>query len=345
MKGREWRDVLLAIPAAFAMIVLLAVFWIVVLGLLVGGAIFLGLAIMEPNAKDLLGLTIGILMLIGGVCLLVVAISRFVRRKSSNVDAVAKVSQQSPVEPPIADPGLRDRPTEKRESPEQFKIKVARCVGASFVTIPGSLYFLGWPSSFSDVCSILAIGAIAAVVSGMTSQLKWPHGKPIKLMKFRARTVGQALLEGSGAGFVIPVVFGLLWVMALAVSDRRNGPTFPGGPPSSFARPSIRPFGLNPPLHDKLPPALPRPPKQDRAREGASPWEFLDPERKFRRAETYAEKGEYDQAVAAYSEAIRLRPNYAEAYYGRALAYQKKGDSSSAEVDFARAKQLGFQPE
>ena len=43
------------------------------------------------------------------------------------------------------------------------------------------------------------------------------------------------------------------------------------------------------------------------------------------RASSYYDIGEYDRTIADYSEAIRLDPGYTAAYTGRGLAYEKKG--------------------
>ena len=51
---------------------------------------------------------------------------------------------------------------------------------------------------------------------------------------------------------------------------------------------------------------------------------------------------EYDKAVADYSEAIRLKPDYAEAFYDRGHAYEQKGDYGKAEVDCVQARKLGY---
>jgi tetratricopeptide (TPR) repeat protein len=50
------------------------------------------------------------------------------------------------------------------------------------------------------------------------------------------------------------------------------------------------------------------------------------------------------QAIADYTEAIRLDPKYALAYNNRGNAYEKKGEKLKAAEDFARAKQLGLKP-
>jgi tetratricopeptide (TPR) repeat protein len=63
------------------------------------------------------------------------------------------------------------------------------------------------------------------------------------------------------------------------------------------------------------------------------------------RAKAYFNKSEYDRAIADCTEAIRLNQEYAEAYYNRGVTYEKKGDQAKAEADFAKAKELGYEPE
>ncbi len=219
MDSREWQRLLQSSLGRLIGAVGLAAYWLIVLILLLGGAVWTGLAFAETGIKDLPGLTISIPMLVGGVFLVVLAI--FVRRKAAKVPAVASASQQPRVEQPAADPTLRDRPIEKRDSPDQFKIKVIRCLGASFVTIPGAL-ILGRPQSLSNM-ECLVFGVIAALVAGTTSQLKWPTGKPTKLMKFRARSAKEAIIEGLVAGVIIPAALALFLLAALALRESING--------------------------------------------------------------------------------------------------------------------------
>ena len=47
--------------------------------------------------------------------------------------------------------------------------------------------------------------------------------------------------------------------------------------------------------------------------------------------------GEIDESIQFSTEAIRLRPDFAEAYYNRGLSYQNKGDIDSAVRDYAQA--------
>ena len=60
----------------------------------------------------------------------------------------------------------------------------------------------------------------------------------------------------------------------------------------------------------------------------------------------YVSKGEYDKAIADYTEAIRLKPDCAEAYkrrgfaYGRGLAYVNNNDDNKAIADFTEAIKL-----
>jgi tetratricopeptide (TPR) repeat protein len=66
-----------------------------------------------------------------------------------------------------------------------------------------------------------------------------------------------------------------------------------------------------------------------------------DAEAYLRRGEASAGAHEYDQAIADYTMAIRLRPDYAEAYNNRGHAYHwKGGNADRAIADFARAIEL-----
>ena len=53
------------------------------------------------------------------------------------------------------------------------------------------------------------------------------------------------------------------------------------------------------------------------------------------------DKGDFDLSITCFTEAIRLKPDFAEAYYNRGLAYKSSGNVDNANVDFARAKELG----
>jgi len=54
----------------------------------------------------------------------------------------------------------------------------------------------------------------------------------------------------------------------------------------------------------------------------------------------YRSKGNFDRAIADFSEAIRLDPNYAEAYYLRGVTYGNKGDLDRAIADYSEAIRL-----
>jgi tetratricopeptide (TPR) repeat protein len=50
----------------------------------------------------------------------------------------------------------------------------------------------------------------------------------------------------------------------------------------------------------------------------------------------FVEREDWDTAIACFSEAIRLKPDYAEAYYNRGIVYENQGDQAKADADFAR---------
>ena len=54
----------------------------------------------------------------------------------------------------------------------------------------------------------------------------------------------------------------------------------------------------------------------------------------------YGKKGEYDEAINDFSEVIRLKPDDASGYTNRGIAYKKQGDQARADADFAKAKEL-----
>jgi tetratricopeptide (TPR) repeat protein len=63
------------------------------------------------------------------------------------------------------------------------------------------------------------------------------------------------------------------------------------------------------------------------------------------RGGAYVNTGEYGKAIADSSTAIRLDPTLAAAYSNRGLVYRLKGDQAKADADFAKVKELGYEPE
>jgi tetratricopeptide (TPR) repeat protein len=64
---------------------------------------------------------------------------------------------------------------------------------------------------------------------------------------------------------------------------------------------------------------------------------FSDPEIYRERGQIWFDKGGYDRAIADFNQAINLAPNYALAYISRGLAFEKKGDTITAEINFEKA--------
>lgn len=55
------------------------------------------------------------------------------------------------------------------------------------------------------------------------------------------------------------------------------------------------------------------------------------------RGEAWADSGNCPKAVLDFSEAIRLRPDYAHAFYFRSICYQKMGKDKQARRDIEKA--------
>jgi tetratricopeptide (TPR) repeat protein len=58
------------------------------------------------------------------------------------------------------------------------------------------------------------------------------------------------------------------------------------------------------------------------------------------RGRAYRAKGDFDRAIADYSEAIRIDPGYALAVYSRGIAYFNKGDFDRSIADYSQALRL-----
>ena len=51
-------------------------------------------------------------------------------------------------------------------------------------------------------------------------------------------------------------------------------------------------------------------------------------------------EGGHDRAIADYTEAIRVDPKFAQAYFNRGRAYEIIGDKAKAREDFGQAKRI-----
>ena len=61
----------------------------------------------------------------------------------------------------------------------------------------------------------------------------------------------------------------------------------------------------------------------------------------YNRGLAHSKKGELDKAIADYTKAIELKPDYADAYYNRGGAWLRLGERKKAKSDLATARHLG----
>jgi tetratricopeptide (TPR) repeat protein len=72
----------------------------------------------------------------------------------------------------------------------------------------------------------------------------------------------------------------------------------------------------------------------------AIPGTGTDAEFYLKRGESLAGNNQYDRAIADYTTAIQLKPDYAEAYNDRGFAFYLKGSPERAIADYTRAIEL-----
>ena len=58
------------------------------------------------------------------------------------------------------------------------------------------------------------------------------------------------------------------------------------------------------------------------------------------RGTAYSNKGQTDSALADYTEAIRLDPDFAQAYYERGIVHFERGNTDEALADYTEAIRL-----
>ncbi len=67
---------------------------------------------------------------------------------------------------------------------------------------------------------------------------------------------------------------------------------------------------------------------------------FVGPTRHYVQGEAYVRNGQYGAAIAAYTKAIELNPQFAEAYCGRGHAYRQMREYDAAIKDYTKAVEL-----
>ncbi len=89
-------------------------------------------------------------------------------------------------------------------------------------------------------------------------------------------------------------------------------------------------------------PSLPPPPQKPQVPEDSQSGAQVAAREFTEKAQEFETKGLYEQAIDAYSQAIRTEPDYAEAYFGRAWAHVTKQAYGPAIRDFTRT--IGLSP-
>lgn len=56
----------------------------------------------------------------------------------------------------------------------------------------------------------------------------------------------------------------------------------------------------------------------------------------FNRGNAYDDNGDHDGAIADYTAALKLKPDYSDGYFNRAFAYEAKKDYAKAIADYTR---------
>lgn len=62
----------------------------------------------------------------------------------------------------------------------------------------------------------------------------------------------------------------------------------------------------------------------------------------FNRANVRCAQKDFRGAILDYNEAIRLRPDFGEAYFNRGLVYLKQGNEKEGIADLSKAGELGI---
>ncbi len=63
----------------------------------------------------------------------------------------------------------------------------------------------------------------------------------------------------------------------------------------------------------------------------------------FNRGCKYAEKGDYDKAIIDFTAAIRFDPTLGCAFHARGYLYLQNDEIANADADFAQAEKLGYE--
>ncbi len=127
----------------------------------------------------------------------------------------------------------------------------------------------------------------------------------------------------------------------VALNGKGDAPNAPPYPTGRFAPdpPRVEPGPSPVTVKNEMPPATPPPvPAAPPAAGPASPTPLELAAPHLARGEAHKDEHEYDAAIADYTEAIRIDPKLALAYYCRGVAFDAKGCTSSTRRLYRRRR-------
>ncbi len=120
-------------------------------------------------------------------------------------------------------------------------------------------------------------------------------------------------------------------------------PKAPAPPPPPPPRPATRPEGVRKKSEES---AVRKPPETKKVEAKKETGTRAADEKAFaKRGRERLNRGDIDGAIADYSRAIEINPEFAEAYANRGVARERKGDLAGAKADYAKSIEIQIRDE